>query len=110
MSEGDSVNFRDVVERFLVHASFLEQIALTQDPPTQLFHMVSKFHSMWHCAYESQLGHPSSGRTYMNEDFMQHSRAVGMANKHAVAASRRSITVAERVSLGRSLELYLNGS
>jgi hypothetical protein len=75
-----------------------------------LWHMVSKFHSFWHCAYESQFGHPSTGRTYINEDYMQHIRAVGMANRYAVSASRRSLTVAERITLGRSLELFLKGT
>jgi hypothetical protein len=107
MTPAASAAFRDVIERFLVHVAFLKQIALAQGPPSNLFHMVSKFHSLWHCGYESQFGHPSTGRTYMNEDYMQHIRAVGMANRHAVAASRRSLTVSERVSLGRSLELFL---
>ena len=93
-----------------MHVAFLEQIALAEDPPSNLFHMFSKFHSLWHCDYESQFGHPSTDRTYMNEDYMQHVRAVGMANRHAVAASRRSLTVSERVSLGRSLELFLKDS
>ena len=105
-----SANFRVIVDRCLIHVAFLEQLASEHDPPLPLWHMVSKFHSFWHCAYESQFNHPSSGRTYLNEDYMQHVRAVGMANRYAVSASRRSLTVAERISLGRSLELFLKGT
>ena len=107
MTAEASANFRAVVDRCLVHTSFLEQVAKSDEPPLPLWHMVSKMHSFWHCAFESQFGHPSSGRTYINEDYMQHIRAVGLANRYGISASRRSQTVAERVSLGKSLELFL---
>jgi hypothetical protein len=109
MSAAASANFRAVVDLCLVHTSFLEQVALAEVPPSELFHMVSKFHSLWHCGWESQFSHPSCGRTYMNEDYMQHIRAIGLANRFAISSSRRSLTVAERVALGRSLQLFLTG-
>ena len=107
MSEGASLYFRAMIDVFLVHVSFLREISKAQDPPMLTWNLVSKFHSMWHCGFESQFGHPSSARTYLNEDYMQHVKAVGMANRYAVAASRRSQTIAERIVLGRSLELLL---
>jgi hypothetical protein len=107
MTADASTNFRAVVDRCLLHTSFLEAVAKAEEPPLPLWHMVSKMHSFWHCGFESQFGHPSSGRTYINEDYMQHIRAVGLANRYGISASRRSQTVAERVSLGKSLELFL---
>ena len=107
MTPDASANFRAVVDRCLVHTSFLEALAKAEEPPLPLWHMVSKFHSLWHCAFESQFGHPSSGRTYINEDYMQHIRGVGLANRYGISASRRSLTEAERVSMGKSLELFL---
>ena len=40
-----SANFRAIVDRCLVHVSFLEQLAKDHDPPFPLWHMVNKFHS-----------------------------------------------------------------
>ena len=50
--------------------------------------------------------HPSSARTYMNEDMMQVMKRVGMANRYAVPSHRRSLTVAERVCLGKGIQLF----
>ena len=98
---------RGVVDEFLTHYSYLESVAVRNDPPLGIWHMVSKHHSVWHVAFEAQFQHPSSGRTYINESYMGHIKEVGMANRFAIAASRRSLTICERVALGRSLELLI---
>ena len=85
--------------------TFLEQLAMSRMPPRLLWHRVSKHHSVWHMGFESQFQHPSSARTYMNEDMMQVMKKVGMANRYAVPAHRRSLTIAERVCLGKSIQL-----
>jgi hypothetical protein len=110
MSEEASGNFRAVIQILSIHISFLKALSLSQDPPLLTWHMYPKNHALWHVAYESAYGHPSSARTYLNEDYMQHVKLIGMANRYAISASRRSLTIAERVALGRSMELFLKAS
>ena len=95
-----SDELRNMIDTYLVEVRFLETIAKADD--LGLFHLVRKDHDLFHLGFESQFAHPSSGRTYINEDFMQHMRSVGMAQRHAVPSYRRCLTVCERVALGRS--------
>jgi hypothetical protein len=97
---------RQLIDIFLVENTFLEQLAMSRAPPLLLWHRVSKHHSVWHMGFESQFQHPSSARTYMNEDVMQVMKKVGMANRYAVPTHRRSLTIAERVCLGKSIQLF----
>jgi hypothetical protein len=108
LSEEAAAELRNPKDVFLMEKSYLEKLALERDPPLLLWHMVSKFHSMWHMALESTWQHPSASRTYMNEDMMQHCKRVGMANRHAVPNHRRTLTIAARFSLGKSLELFVD--
>jgi hypothetical protein len=105
LSEAASDVLRETIDHFLIEVSFLESIAIGDE--LGLFHGVSKHHSLWHMGFESQFAHPSCGRTYVNEDFMQHMRKVGMAQRHAVPSSRRSLTVCERIAVGRSIQLHV---
>jgi hypothetical protein len=105
LSEAASDVLRETIDHFLIEVAFLEGIAKADG--LGLFHSVSKHHSLWHLGFESQFAHPSCGRTYINEDYMQHARKVGMANRHAVPSSRRSLTVCERIALGRSIQLHV---
>ena len=106
LSAEASDELRQLVDIFLTEQTFLEQLALARAPPLSLWHRVSKNHSLWHLAMESQFQHPSSAKTYMNEDMMQIMKRVGMANRYAVPSHRRSLTVAERISLGKSIQLF----
>ena len=69
--------------------------------------MTSKYHSMWHSAYAPQYQHPAIGRTYVNEDYMGKVKTVDMSNRYAVPAYRRARTLTEKISLGRSLDLWI---
>ena len=67
MTPEASDNFRAAVDRCRVHISYLEQVAQAEEPPLPLRHMVSKVHSFWHCAFESQFSHSISGRTSLTK-------------------------------------------
>ena len=105
LSVDASEELRQLVDIFLAEQTLLEQLARARVPPLILWHRVSKNHSLWHLAMESQFQHPSFARTYMNEDMMQVMKRVGMANRYAVPAHRRSLTVAERICLGKNIPL-----
>jgi hypothetical protein len=107
MSPAASDELRELIDVMLVENAFLEKLAMERVPPLKLWHRVSKHHSVWHMGFESQFQHPSSARTYMNEDMMQIMKKVGMANRYAVPAHRRSLTIAERICLGKSIELLV---
>ena len=100
-----SQELRDITNRFMIHHTFLENLALNEE--LGIWHMTSKYHSMWHSAYESQYQHPAIGRTYVNEDYMGKVKDVGMSNRYAVPAHRRARTLTEKIPLGRSLNLWI---
>jgi hypothetical protein len=108
LSPAASDELRSIIDTYLTEVKFLETIAKADG--LGLFNIVRKDHDLYHLGFESQFAHPSSGRTYINEDFMQHMRLVGMAQRHAVSSYRRSLTVCERVSLGRSFKLFVGDS
>jgi hypothetical protein len=108
LSEEASAELCSLTDVFLMEHSYLEKLALEREPPLLLWHMVSKFHSMWHMALESVWQHPSASRACMNEDMMHICKRVGMANRYAVPNHRRTLTIAERFSLGKSLELHVD--
>ena len=110
LSEAACDELRALIDLYLTHYSFLENVCIANDPPLSLFHSVSKNHSMWHIGFEAQFGHPSAARTYLNEDFMQHIKEVGEACRYNVAAAKRSQKVAERFAMGKCLELQINNS
>ena len=103
LSEAASDAFRKSIHNFLKHYSFLNDQAKAAD--LRLFHKVPKHHKMMHMGYESQFEHPGLARTYSNEDYMQHCSRVGLSNRHGVAASRRALTVTEKMALGKSVQL-----
>ena len=107
LSEAACDELRSLIDLYLTHYTYLSTMCLANDPPLDLFHAVSKNHAMWHIGFESQFGHPSSARTYLNEDFMQHVKEVGEACRYNVAAVKRSQVVAERFALGKCLELQI---
>ena len=108
LSPAASDELRSIIDTYLIEVKFLETIAKADG--LGLFHLVRKDHDFFHLGFESQFAHPSSGRTYINEDFMQHMRLVGMAQRHAVPSYRRCLTVCERVALGRSFRLFIGDS
>jgi hypothetical protein len=108
LSEPACDELRSLIDLYLTHYTYLENVCLVSD--LNIFHSVSKNHSMWHIGFEAQFGHPSSARTYLNEDFMQHIKEVGEACRYNVAASKRSQVVAERFALGKCLELQIKYS
>ena len=105
LSPAASDELRSIIDTYLIEVRFLETIAKADG--LGLFHLVRKDHDLFHLGFESQFSHPSCGRTYINEDFMQHMRLVGMAQRHAVPSFRRCLTVCERVALGRSFKLFI---
>jgi hypothetical protein len=105
LTEAASDDLRDLINRFLTHHDFLE--GLSNAAGVLLWHGTSKFHSLWHLGYESQFSHPASQRTYLNEDYMRIISKVGLSNRHGVAATDRSKTICEKVSLGRSIEFWI---
>ena len=107
MTPEASAELRDLIARFLMHYSFLHEIARSQVPPIIAFNKVSKFHALWHVGLESKYSHPASGRTYINEDYMQKAKAVGESCRHRVAAHKRSAAVASKIALGRSLDFFV---
>ena len=107
LSEAACDELRSLIDIYLAHNSYLSSVCLASDPPLDLFHAVSKHHAMWHIGFEAQFGHPSSARTYLNEDFMQHIKEVGEACRYNVNAVNRSQIVAERFALGKCLELQI---
>ena len=105
LSEAACNELRSIIERYLLHYTFLEQLALEAD--RMIFHMVSKFHSVYHVGYESQFGHPSSARTYANEHYVGKVSIVGMSNRYAIAVERRPLTICEKMALGRCMSLSI---
>ena len=108
LSPAASDELRSIIDTYLIEVKFLESIARADG--LNLFHLVRKDHDLFHLGFESQFAHPSSVRAYINEDFMQHMRAVGMAQRHAVPSYCRCLTVCERVALGRSFKLFIGDS
>ena len=107
LSDAASQEYRDLVQRFLIHHSFLERLAREQDPPLGIWHSTSKYHSFWHSAHKSQYQHPACGRTYINEDYMRIVKTVGMRNRYRVPAWARSKTITEKVAMGRSIDFWI---
>jgi hypothetical protein len=107
LSEAACDELRALIDLYLTHYTYLSTVCLANDPPLDLFHAVSKNHAMWHIGFEAQFGHPSSARTYLNEDFMQHVKEAGEACRFNVAAAKRSQVVAERFAMGKCLELQI---
>ena len=106
LSTDASDELRQLIDIFLAEQTFLEELALARVPPINLWHRVGKNHSFWHLTMKSQFQHPSYARTYMNEDMMQVMKRVDVANRYAVPSHRRSLTVAERVCFGKSIQLF----
>ena len=68
----------------MAHHTSLENIALNGE--LGIWHMTSKYRSLWHSAYEPQYQHRAIGRTYVNEDYMGKVKTVDMSNRSAVPA------------------------
>ena len=105
LTDAASREVRDLINRLLVHCDYLETISGAAD--FCLWEASSKFHSLWHCGFESQFGYPAAARVYLNEDYMGHIKAVAMAERYNVSATNRSRAIAERVSMGMSLSLWV---
>ena len=53
LSEDASAELRNLTDVFLMENTYLKKLALERVLPLLIWHMVSKFHSMWHVTLES---------------------------------------------------------
>ena len=73
-------------DRFLQFYAWLNQ----HSDDRELWHVVSKFHSLWHLPDEAAWLSPRVGFAYANEDFMQVTSRIGYSCRHGTRPADRS--------------------
>ena len=96
-------SFTTAVDSFLMHYNWLYSWALGRG--RELWHYVPKFHYMWHQTDQAKYMNPRAARCYVNEDFMGVAQKLGVANRHAVVAAKRSKGMCVHYIYGLGLKL-----
>ena len=73
-----------------------------------MWHVVPKFHHLWHHGQQSRLQSPKASRTYGNEDVMGKLAILGASQSHGAAAARRSKGICKKYALGMLIRLQIN--
>ncbi len=71
-----------------------------------LWHVVSKHHSLWHLADEAVWLSPKVGLAYANEDFMQVTSRIGYSCRHDARPADRSEPLITKYMTGSVLRMF----
>ena len=71
-----------------------------------LWHLVSKHHSLWHLSAEAVWLSPKVGLAYANEDFMQVTSRIGYSCRHGTRPADRSKPLMTKYMTGSVLRMF----
>ena len=71
----------------------------------RLWHYTPKFHYLWHETDQCRFQNPRAARCYVNEDFMAVAQKLGVANRHAMVAAKRSKAMGTQYVYGLGLKM-----